>query len=138
MTQEQLQQLEELRSKILNEVAPLATDSEDLEPAQRVELLMISAESAEDPVPLVSKAYEIANKIEDKRERADVLLDILNSVETLLVEPDQSADTTPEQTLEKEVATTENDQPEQTGQTQEQPKDTAPEPTQPASSGASE
>ena len=37
MTQEQLQQLEELRSKILNEVAPLATDSEDLEPAQRVE-----------------------------------------------------------------------------------------------------
>lgn len=88
MKDEQIQKLEELRAAIINEVAPLGNDSEDLPPSQRVELLMISAETAEDPVPLVAKAHEIAQNIENVRERADVLMDLLGSIEALLIVPD--------------------------------------------------
>lgn len=92
MKDEQIQKLEELRAKIINEVAPLGVDSEDLPPSQRVELLMISAETAEDPVPLVAKAHEVAQAIEDVRERADVLMDLLGSIEVLLTVPDSNKD----------------------------------------------
>ena len=91
MNDTQVNELEGIREKILNDVAPLAGENEDLDPAQRVELLMISAEAAEDPVPLISKAYEVAKTIENVGERANVLMDILNSVELFLTAPEEAA-----------------------------------------------
>lgn len=131
MNDTQLNELEGIRNKILNDVAPLASDNEDLEPAQRVELLMITAEAAEDPVPLVTKAYEIAKTIENVNQRANVLMDVLNSVELLLSVPEGEPDSVPaEDSTSVEPAVSVEEAPAEEQVALEPTVPPAPEPTQ--------
>lgn len=70
--------LESIKTSALEELAPLV-DELDQEPEERYRTLMMIIQSS-DKQDLVKEAYEAAQKIEDKKAKAEALLNILNEI----------------------------------------------------------
>lgn len=70
--------LETIKSSVLEELAPIV-DELDQEPEERYRTLMMVIQ-ASDNQELVKEAYEAAQKIEDKKAKAEALLNILNEI----------------------------------------------------------
>lgn len=70
--------LETIKTSALQELAPLV-DELDQEPEERYRTLMMIIQSS-DNQELVKEAYEAAQKIEDKKAKAEALLNILNEI----------------------------------------------------------
>ena len=83
--------LEELRSKILDELVPLA-ETADLDPSQKFTLLLSAAQISGD-----SSKFEAANQaamnIEDSTTKAHALLDLLDEIDIALTVQSQQIDT---------------------------------------------
>lgn len=70
--------LETIKTSALQELAPLVDELEQ-EPEERYRTLMMIIQSS-DNQELVKEAYEAAQKIEDKKAKAEALLNILNEI----------------------------------------------------------
>lgn len=71
-------ELETIKSSVLEELAPIVNEL-DQEPEERYRTLMMVIQ-ASDNQELVKDAYEAAQKIEDKKAKAEALLNILNEI----------------------------------------------------------
>ncbi|MDQ3158606.1 MAG: hypothetical protein M3P98_00525 [bacterium] len=67
-----------IKQSALKELSPLV-DELDLPPDEEFKTLLMMIQSG-DNKDLIPKAHEVANKIEDKHERAEALLDIVNEI----------------------------------------------------------
>jgi hypothetical protein len=83
-----MEQLEELRQKILGTVAPLIIDSADTG-SDKFSLILRLIQSGNGDQGMYNKAYESAVAIEDSGERLDALMALLNEIE---VDIDRYAD----------------------------------------------
>lgn len=87
MNQEQLQSL---KAKILNDIAPLAMQSSDNSDRFGLLLRVIQAGGANNDV--FSRAYESAMQIQDKDEQLDSLLALLDEVDFEANRPEEVED----------------------------------------------
>ena len=91
----QYKSLEEIRSNILKDIAPLLTNS-TFNPEQKFTLLLAAARmsgKAED----FKSAYEAAKSIEDDNEKANSLFELLEEIDIQLGEISFEPDSQPEE-----------------------------------------
>ena len=86
------QELEQLRQKILGDITPLVVDSTTAS-ADQFSLLLRLLQSGNATPDLYQKAYASAAAIEDKDDRLDAMMNLLDEVE---VELDETAPDEPE------------------------------------------
>lgn len=94
MTQDELIAL---RKRILEDVVPLAVDSVDNSP-DRFELLLRIVQSGNASANVYQKAYDTARAIEDKDEKLDALMSLVDEIDFELqsdVPETDTADTQP-------------------------------------------
>src|SRR4051812_37025861 len=86
------QKLLDLRSKIVKDLVPLATDS-DMDPTQKFVLLLSSARVNGD-FDGFNRAYEAVSKIESSTEKANALIELADSIDDVVTanQPVEEAD----------------------------------------------
>ena len=70
--------LKEIKKNALHELRPLV-DQLELTPEEKFKTLIMIIQASDDP-SLITKAYEASKQIDDKKEKAQALLDIVNEV----------------------------------------------------------
>lgn len=80
----------DLKQQALNKLSPLV-DKLDHPPAEKFRTLMMMIQASDDQ-RLVRQAYEVAIEIDDEKERAQALLDIVNEINYFTQNPSNSAD----------------------------------------------